>query len=115
MKRALVITVEGKVEKLDLADDAREELEALQGAVGGYIQTVPIRHGGITCFCNEEGKLIGLPRNELATRFAGWFLAPDDYIAGDLVVMGGVDAHGETRGLTPEQETWVLGLPLRSV
>lgn len=35
-------------------------LEAMQGLVGGYIETVEIMDG-IVIVCNEEGKLLGLP------------------------------------------------------
>lgn len=56
--------------------DAAPTLEALQAGVGGDIEHVPMfdtiqDDGGAThkcvCFCNEEGKLDGLPVNNLAT------------------------------------------------
>lgn len=50
---------------------AAPTLEQLQAIVGGYIEAVPLfeSFGGSPCvaFCNEEGKLIGLPYNDLAT------------------------------------------------
>jgi len=50
---------------------APPELEALQHAVGGYIEQVPWFHWfiGVPCvaFCNEEGKLRKLLYNEVAT------------------------------------------------
>ena len=39
-------------------------LAELQGFVGGYIELVPCRG---TVYCNEEGRLRGLPINEKAT------------------------------------------------
>lgn len=59
--------------------DAPVSLETLQSAVGGYIEVVPgldriqppDKLGGtVPCvaFCNEEGKLNGLPYNERATK-----------------------------------------------
>ena len=46
-------------------------LEHLKKAVGGYLEVVPLfsRFGGKKCvaFCNEEGKLDGLPLNLTAS------------------------------------------------
>ena len=46
-------------------------LEALQAAVGGYIETVRLRVGDAVMIVNEEGLLLGLPYNTLASGFAG--------------------------------------------
>ena len=35
---------------------------------------------------NEEGKLLGLPRNDKATELANFHLDYDDYIVGNVVV-----------------------------
>jgi len=56
-------------------------LQALQGAVGGYIETVSLPNG-LILICNEEGKLLNLPAN----RKLGY-----DYIAGDFLVTAGND------------------------
>ena len=37
-------------------------LDALQNAVGGYIETVTL-FSNATIICNEEGRLLGLPHN----------------------------------------------------
>lgn len=46
-------------------------LDDIQQAVGGHIEVVPYwdRFNGVHCvvFCNEEGKLEGLPRNVYMT------------------------------------------------
>lgn len=42
--------------------EIENELSALQEAVEGYIQAVPITED-ICVICNEEGKLLGLPYN----------------------------------------------------
>lgn len=71
-------------------------LEALQAAVGGYIETLTFATDA--CFiCNEEGRLLGLPYNG---RFLGVdFVGP--------VLIAGVD--GETFcGLTREQISLLL-------
>src|SRR5215475_12119959 len=58
------------------AISAKIDLEELQQAVDGYIELVPyfdeIEHDGkryaCSVFCNEEGKLKGMPINVRATR-----------------------------------------------
>jgi len=37
-------------------------LEALQAAVGGYIETVTLA-ADLVVICNEEGRILGLPHN----------------------------------------------------
>jgi hypothetical protein len=44
--------------------EVKNELRDLQALVGGFIEVAPIdRSKNILLVCNEEGKLIGLPRN----------------------------------------------------
>lgn len=71
-------------------------LEALQAAVGGYIETVTI--AADVCFiCNEEGRLLGMPYNG---RFLGVdFVGP--------VLVAGIDGE-EFCGLTREQISRLL-------
>ena len=66
-------------------------LEALQGIVGGYIESLqPFEDGAL--IVNEEGKLMGLPPNF-------WFCG--DLIVGTAVMVG--VAGEEFCGLTDEQ------------
>lgn len=58
-------------------------LDALQQAVGGYIEAVELEDG-VCLICNEEGKLLGLPANR---RVGG------DVIAGTFLIVG--EADGE--------------------
>lgn len=104
MKKALVITTLGEVKILDLSD---KSLEKLQGAVGGYVQAIDLSDG-VTMWCNEEGKMIGLPHNPFGQGF--WEIAfpvsefgKTDYIVGDIVLTGGTDNEGDTLGLTSEE------------
>lgn len=50
-------------------------LEALQKAVGGYIETVTVA-SDLVIICNEEGRLLGLPYNVTlcGTEFVGTIL-----------------------------------------
>ncbi len=51
------------------------ELAACQALVGGYIETVPLCED-LVLICNEEGRILGLPRNPLGGRdlYGDWFL-----------------------------------------
>lgn len=60
-------------------------LEALQAAVDGYIETVPIRHiptDKAVMIVNEEGLLRGMSHNPAATMIAG------TKIVGSAIVVG---------------------------
>src|SRR3954464_10703617 len=80
--------------------DKPPDIDVLQGAVGGYIESVPhfdsVRIMGTrrqcVVFCHEEGKLLGLPFNPEATRL--WFEAAphmegQDVLVGPIVVLWG--------------------------
>lgn len=106
----LVFLAEGGVpKKVEL--DGPPSLEALQNAVGGYLEAVPgfntfnVEGKLESCvvFCNEEGKLLGLPVNTKATKLweaclnrAGDSLFTSspikrakDYLVGNIVVIYG--------------------------
>lgn len=75
-----------------------DTLEAMQTAVGGFIQGLQLKGGdGTHVYINDEGKLQGLPVNVAATRFMHHYslIAPDDFIAGDMVVLGSDGEGGE--------------------
>jgi len=81
--------------------EKKPDLKELQEHVGGYIQVLPGRLNGrsVSLVINEEGKLYGFPKNELATKlwldFYKWkHNAKDedfngDYLAGPTVVLEG--------------------------
>lgn len=80
--------IDGSVELVDLDDD--HLLAQLQDAVGGTIEMLEVT---LACdlVIDEEGKLKGYPRNNVATALAEALdvgLAPDDYIAGPAVLIG---------------------------
>ena len=100
-KTAIRITTQGEVSTLDITADS---LDTLQGAVGGWVQAIDLT-ADMTMWCNEEGKLVGLPHNPYAQFM--WdkaFGAQTDYIVGDIVLTGGADEEGYSLGLTAEQE-----------
>jgi hypothetical protein len=92
MMLAVVVPMVGEAHLLHLSETG-SNLEALQGAVGGYIEAVPVPDGDggqredATAYVNEEGKFTK-PMNRRATLFMFPLLAAGDYIAGPLVVCG---------------------------
>ena len=70
--------------------------------VHGYIEGVYL--DGATAYVNEEGKLQGLPKNEAATALAHTHNAiyGDDWIAGNMLIVGNSDDEGEMTSLTTE-------------
>ena len=84
--------------------DSAPAYDTLKAAVGGWLEGVPLV--GVTAYVNEEGKIMGLPVNALATRLAHGDEAiyPHDTINGDMIVLGALDDDGECTSLSDE---WV--------
>ena len=80
------------------------ELETLQDAVGGLIQAVDLTPS-LTMWCNEEGKLIGLPVNPVATAMWTRYFGETDVIVGNVIFTGGCDEDGNTTSLLEEDAT----------
>lgn len=93
----LAINADGTTELTEVGDP--RILVHLRRIVGGYIEGVPlfdtVVHGGLThrcvAFCNEEGKIRGLPINAAATLM--WERAmgrdPGDVLMGNVAVVWG--------------------------
>ena len=91
--RGVVITVSGEVSRVEIGNT----LQALWDVVGGYVERVPLRDSA-DLFVNEEGLLLSLPKNELATTFAeGYQVHPHQIvIVGDALVLGEVSPTGDS-------------------
>ena len=98
--RGIIISLnyDGTRNRLEL--NHADILKELQYIVGGYIEQVPgfDSYGGYKCiaFCNEEGKLKGLPLNFMATK--RWHeslkdkgLPAVDRLSGNVAVVYGDD------------------------
>lgn len=75
-------------------EEITPDLPTFQRIVGGYIE--PISGDGWGAYCNEEGKINGLPVNGLASAIAyiiGW--PSEDVLHGTVVFTGPVDADGD--------------------
>lgn len=95
MKGALtIIHPSGEITRKEYT--AEIPLEDLNKAVGGYIELVPYfnDYKGVNCraFCNEYGKINGLPYNEPATalweRAFGKSVRPD-FLVGSIAIVTG--------------------------
>lgn len=87
-------------------------LEGLQMHVGGYVECFDVAHpqtGAIaTLWFHDEGKVLGMPRNDYAMILAivgGWQgVSAGDWIAGNVVMTGFDPESGET---TPLPSEWM--------
>ncbi len=62
--------------------EIENELEALQGAVDGYIETVSLIPEKVDMIVNEEGLIKGMELNPIASAIAG------TYIVGNALIVG---------------------------
>lgn len=94
MKKALLVKVNG--EKLIVYPKLKKGFEyaELRDFVGGIIQIVPLGKGR-ELVCHDEGKLIGLSKNEVATKIWKEAYPIDEYpdnndelIVGDILITG---------------------------
>lgn len=72
-------------EKAPYTQEIGTDLEALQKAVGGYIQAVYPYEEPVALIVNEEGKLNGLPLNRALRDDSG---SPYDVAAGTMLIVG---------------------------
>ena len=77
----------------------KNELEALQEIVGGYIECLPL-DDETTIICNEEGKINGLPLNRPLYTDDGKLY---DIIVGTFIISGDDVKNGEFVSLGDEQ------------
>lgn len=92
MITALCLRVDNNDELFEYDARDPETLAILQEKVGGWLELAPIIDRTLSMYCNEEGKILGLPRNDRASDL----LAPNnpDWIAGDVVLVGAPDSEG---------------------
>lgn len=103
--QGVIILPGGDTETIDDLD-----LETLQQAVGGYIETVPLK--GATGIINEDGKRLELRVNEVATVIAAMSgsLRRGDSINGPMVVVG-LPEDGELTPIDPEIADLIINRP----
>jgi len=101
-------------ESLAITQHEFNDLRDYQQAVGGLIEAIDLDSPAMSLFANEEGKLLGLPINRRAT-ILWWLHSPATYgydiLAGDAVLVGQPDRHGETQSAPPEFVSLLLDAP----
>lgn len=95
-KQLIILHPDGAVDITPL--NGYPATDVIHKAIGGYLETVPYftTYNGNSClaFCNEEGKLKGLPYNHPAT--AAWskafgddVVSRGDHLVGNIAVVVG--------------------------
>lgn len=85
---AKLITVDGRITEVAPANGTDFQLEELSKFVGGYIEVLhpTSPKEGAVMVINEEGKLLGLPKNPVATQLWHDRALLGDYIVGDVLL-----------------------------
>lgn len=102
----LKISTDGNVTELDSIS-----LAVLQESVGGWVQAIDLRDD-VTMWCNEEGKMEGLPHNPVGQALWVQAFGATDYIVGDVVFTGGTDRDGETLPLSEDRAREIRAVTL---
>ena len=85
-----IIKTDGTRQPVQPANGSDFTLEEMQAIVGGYIELVEL-DGNTTMVVNEEGKLIPLSLNLVASRiFRAHHPASKDFIVGDVLVCNNI-------------------------
>jgi len=90
MSKSLLITTDGQHRQIDLPTD--DSYEVLRDLIGGLLDTVTSPNGAVVGYLHDEGLLIGLPVNTVASLL---FSRP---LVGDVVLVGGLNPNGEYDG-----------------
>lgn len=80
-------------------------LDFVQGQVGGLVDVVALDNG-VDVWVHDEGLLVGLEQNTLATVLC-LSQHRGQTLVGPVVLTGGVDDEGCTVGLSDEQLAWL--------
>lgn len=85
------------------------QYDTISTAVNGMIEVVSLNQD-IDMWVNEEGKLIGLEPNTIATLIWNEVFPNKDVIMGNVLITGGADNAGNTTGLTEESINDIMHL-----
>ena len=95
MKEQEIKIVVIEVGKAAAVRTVKNELEAFQSLVGGYVEeTYPLEDESISVICDEEGRLKGKPLSAIINRTT---------FCGTIAFVGVDDEEGEWVSLTEEQ------------
>ena len=106
--KAVLIEANGNVRRATLPD-----YQALNAAVGGYIELINFGDTGHFAYLNEDGIALNLPYNDKATKLCykhNVGLIPGDFIKGTMVVVGPPDDEGNDGDITDELAAYLEGV-----
>jgi hypothetical protein len=107
--KGLFIGVDGTIETREFV--VGQSYEVIKSAVDGYIECTVVQED-IDLWLNEEGKLIGLGVNPIATAlFWDKYGVGTDVIVGD-VLLANHNGEGETIGLSDNQMDYLREMGL---
>ena len=72
MTYGVKVFTEGQAEVVEMGEDLVGKLGVMQEIIGGYIERIPmLMHGVYSYWCDEEGHIKELPKNDFASYLAG--------------------------------------------
>ena len=72
MTYGVKVSTEGQAEVVEMGEDLAGKLGVMQEIIGGYIERIPmLMHGVYSYWCDEEGHIKELPKNDFASYLAG--------------------------------------------
>jgi len=98
MSKAILVKSDMQLSVIDF--DESNSYEIIKEAVGGWIDCVRLPDYHCDMWINDEGKLEGLPANPIGSVL--YSTLGGDWIAGDIIITGGIDDEGNTIGLSDE-------------
>lgn len=90
MSKSLLISPDGQHRQIDLPSEGSYEI--LRDTIGGLLDTVSNANGSVIGYLHDEGLIIGLPVNTVASLL---FSRP---LVGNVVLVGGLSPDGEYDG-----------------
>lgn len=104
MEKVIRITTDNHIQ---LAEVEEVDYDLLSSSVNGLVELVSIDRD-VDMWLNEEGKLLDLPTNIIATILWNKVFNNPDIIKGDIIITGGADDMGNSVGLSDESLTNIL-------
>jgi hypothetical protein len=104
MEKVIRITTDNHIQ---LAEVEEVDYDLLSSSVNGLVELVSIDRD-VDMWLNEEGKLLDLPTNIIATILWNKVFNNPDIIKGDIIITGGADDMGNSVGLSDESLTSIL-------
>ena len=108
--RVITITSDGVVSDTQITPD----YDSISDAVGGWIEHISLikddSFNWASMYVNEEGKIIHLPYNKIATALYQRGRITDDFIAGDVIIFGPVSDQGDEQDITDDILTEIQGM-----